>query len=132
MDPKLLASIERWNCLLAGVMTLVGALLCPPPVALGLAVGSILSAANFYAVHKLLESSVKAHGARRVLVQGLLTIKLGILLTLIFLALRYLPLSPVALAIGLSTFLFSIAVEMVRVAVYDGGEGAGEHEGNGS
>jgi hypothetical protein len=47
---------------------------------------------------------------------------MGLLMGLVFLAVYLLPLSPAALAVGLSVFLMSIAIESVRFALGGHGE----------
>lgn len=119
MDPKQLDAIERWNCLLAAILIVGASVLFDLRVALGVASGALLSCANFYGIHKLLERSMRAHGGRRLLLQSLLMGKMLVLMVLVFLALKYVPLSPVGLAVGLSVFLLSIAAETIRFALGD-------------
>ena len=121
MDQQL-TTIDRLNCLLAGALILAAALVGGRRVALGAALGAILSCANFYAMHRLLAVSLAAAGRRRTLLAMLLAAKLAVLATLVFVALRYLPLSPVAFAAGLSVFLLSIMISSVHLALTDKAE----------
>jgi hypothetical protein len=127
MGPKELTRIERWNCLLAGVLILVSAILFDQAMVVGVAVGGVLACANFYGMRRLIAASLRTDGPRRAALQLLLILKMGILFGLIFLAMRFLPLHPVGLAVGLSVFLISIAIESIRHAM-SGGSGEA-HDG---
>jgi hypothetical protein len=110
--------IERWNYGIAGLAILLGALFLDRPVALGLAVGAILSTANLYAIRRLLKAVLGAQSEKKkALLQTLLVAKMTLLIVLVFLAIKFLPISPVGLAIGVSTFLVAIAVESLRFAL---------------
>ncbi|MBI4509236.1 MAG: ATP synthase subunit I [Deltaproteobacteria bacterium] len=117
MDPKHLDAIERWNLFIAALLILAGVLFFDMPVALGFTLGASLSCANFYAIHRLMKKSMSATGTKRAKLQGLLMAKMGVLMFLIFLAIKYLPIHPIALAVGLSVFLLSIAAESIRFAL---------------
>lgn len=106
--------IERWNGLLAGIVILAAAAFFSAQVALGVAVGAILAVVNFWSMRLLVAASLRRQGGKRAALQLLLIAKMGVLFVLVFLAIRYLPLHPVGLAIGLSIFLISIAVVSLR------------------
>jgi hypothetical protein len=127
MGPRELARIERLNGLLAAGLILAAALLFPGPIAIGVAVGAILAVVNFMGMRMLVAASLRRQGAGRAALQLLLIAKMGVLFFLVFLAIRYLPLHPAGLAVGLSIFLISIAVESVRHALGAGGSEA--HDG---
>jgi len=115
MHPKQLAAIERWNLLLSAILITGSALLFDARVTLGVIVGAGLSCLNFWGIHRLVLASMRTQGRRKSVLQVLLGAKMAILMVLVFLAVQYLPLEPIALAIGLSVFLVSIAIESVRV-----------------
>jgi hypothetical protein len=121
MAPGHLARIERLNALFAGVMILAAAAFFSTPVLVGVSVGAVLSIANFWGIRRLVSASLRRDGMKRAGLQLLLMAKMGLLFLLVFLAIRFLPLSPVGLAIGMSVFLLSIAVESVRFAMTGGG-----------
>jgi hypothetical protein len=125
MGPKELKKIERWNGLLAGFLILAAVVFFPARFALGVAVGAGLAVANFTGMRLLVGASLRRQGGKRAAMQLLLIGKMGVLFLLVFLAIRYLPLHPVGLAVGLSVFLISIAVESIRYAM-----GAGASDGN--
>lgn len=117
MDHRQLDNIERWNLVFAALLILVGALFFETPVALGLTVGALLSCANFYGVHKLIQRATLAAGGRKTALYGLFMAKLVGLMIAVALCILYLPMSPLAFVIGISVFLVSIAVESVRTAL---------------
>ena len=118
MSSKQLASIERLNCLFAALASAVALLVFSRPVLWGVLLGSAVSCLNFYSIHKLVERAMGHGPARgRHLMQILLAVKMVALVVAVFLVLRFVPVQPVALAFGLSIFLFSIAVESIRFAL---------------
>lgn len=131
MDPKHLTAIERWNLTFAVIFTVGAALFFDRSMALGVAVGSLLGCTNFWSIHQLIARSLRASGKRRAVLQILLGAKMILLLVAVFLAIRFLPLSPVGLAFGLSGFLLSIAVVSLRFALAQdqGATGPGADEG---
>ena len=130
MGPKELARIERLNLLFAGLFILGAAALFDTAVLVGVSVGAILAVVNFYGVRRLVAASLRRDGMRRAALQLLLIGKMGILFVLVFLAIRFLPLSPVGLAVGMSVFLISIAVESIRFAMAPHADGNPEaHDG---
>jgi hypothetical protein len=106
--------IERWNGILAAFLILAAVVFASGPMALGIAVGAILAVVNFTGIRLLVGVSLRRQGVQRAALQLALIAKMGVIFFLVFLAMRYLPISPVGLAIGLSIFLFSIAVESIR------------------
>jgi hypothetical protein len=130
MGPSEMKRIERWNVLLAGIIILAAVVFGSGQIALGVAVGAILAVVNFWSMRLLVAASLRRQGGKRAALQLLLIAKMGILLFLVFLAIRYLPLHPVGLAVGLSIFLISIAVESLRFQARDPSEGSTEaHDG---
>ncbi len=127
MSPRELTRIERLNGIFAVVLTLAAFVFFDARVAIGVAVGAGLAVVNFYGMRLLVVASLRRQGVGRAVLQLLLIFKMGVLLFLVFLAIRYLPLNPVGLAVGLSIFLFSIAVELVRNALRADGPEA--HDG---
>lgn len=133
MDPKHLTAIERWNLTFAVIFTAGAALFFDRAMALGVAVGALIGCTNFWSIHKLIAKSLRSTGTRRAVLQILLGAKMILLLVAVFLAIRFLPLSPVGLAFGLSVFLLSIAVVSLRFALTQdqGATGGGTDRGEG-
>jgi len=109
--------MERWNGLFAGVLILLSAIFFSTRVTIGVAAGAALACLNFSSVRRLVQASLRTDGPRRAMLQLLLIGKMGILFVLVFLAIRFLPLDPAGLAVGISVFLISIAVESIRFAL---------------
>ena len=117
MNPRLVARIERWNALLAALVIAIAAIWGTREQLLGAAVGGALACLNFWGVRKLVQASLKVDGPKRAAMQLLLIGKMGALIVAVFLAMKFLPLSPAALALGLSVFVVSITIESVRYAM---------------
>jgi hypothetical protein len=120
--------IERWNAVIAAFLILAAVVFTTGPMALGIAVGAILAVVNFTGIRLLVGVSLRRQGMQRAALQLALIAKMGVLFFLVFLAMKYLPISPVGLAIGLSVFLFSIAVESFR-HMLGGSDGKEAHDG---
>lgn len=129
MDPKHLSAIERWNVIFAVIFTVGAAVFFDRGMAFGVGVGAAIGCTNFWSIHKLISSSMSANGRRRVVLQLLLGAKMILLLCVVFLTIRFLPLSPVGLAFGLSVFLLSIAVVSLRFALAQGQHDEGVDNG---
>jgi hypothetical protein len=133
MGPNELKKIERWNGVLAVALILVAAVFGSSRFALGVAIGAALAVVNFWGMRVLVGASLRRQGGKRAALQLLLIAKMGVLFFLVFLAIRFLPLNPVGLAVGLSIFLISITVESVRHALSpeaaDAAPGPEAHDG---
>jgi hypothetical protein len=121
--------IERWNAVIAAFLILAAVVFTTGPMALGIAVGAILAVVNFTGIRLLVAVSLRRQGMQRAALQLALIAKMGVLFFLVFLAMKYLPISPVGLAIGLSVFLFSIAVESFRHMLSGDSDGKEAHDG---
>jgi hypothetical protein len=117
VDAKQLVAIERWNLLLGGLAVLIAAAFLSEPVALGVAVGAVLGAINFTSIRRIWQGILRADGGRKQTLQILMMLKMILLMVAVALAIAFLPLSPPALAVGLSIFMISIAIESVRFAL---------------
>jgi hypothetical protein len=78
------------------------------------AVGALLACTNFSAVRFLVGASMRRQGGGRAALQLLLIAKMGLVFGAVALAMHYLPLSPIGLAVGVSVFLISIAIVSIR------------------
>ena len=114
--PHLLA-IERWAILFAA--GLVGTTLVwgSPQVQLGATVGAALSVLNARVLRffgaRLSRSRLGGRGAAGLLVL-LFQLKLGVLAALLYLALKLLPLHPIALVLGLSALPVAIVARGIQ------------------
>src|SRR5688572_14305057 len=111
MDPNSLARIERWNYLLGALVVALAALFAPRSVALGLTVGAAVTCVNFSLIRRLVTRMVARAAEQRNATALLFIPKFTGLIVVVFLCIRYVPMSPVAFAVGLSMFLVSIAIE---------------------
>jgi uncharacterized membrane protein YeaQ/YmgE (transglycosylase-associated protein family) len=115
MDVNSLSRIERLNYILGGLAAAVAALVLPGDQSLGLLVGAIIGSVNFSLIRRIVERWLTGAAEDTGGKSGLFMIpKMGALLAAVFLALRFLPISPVYLALGFSIFLPSIVIESVR------------------
>jgi len=117
MGPEHLRKMERWNWLFTGLATLIAALAFELPVVIGVAAGGLLASVNFVAIRKIWESLLSGQVEKRQAMQTLFLFKTIGLIGLVFVCIRFLPLSPAAFAVGISIFLLSIAVESARYAL---------------
>jgi len=116
MDAKSLRRIERLNYILGGVMAATAAILLPKEQALGILVGVALGSVNFSLISRIVQRWLRGAAKGNSASGYFLIPKMGALLAAVFLALRFLPISPVYFAIGFSIFLLSIVIETVRSA----------------
>lgn len=114
MDLSSLKRIERLNYLLGGVLIAASAFVFTREGALGVAVGVVLSCVNFSVMRSMVQSWVHLPPGRRSSRSLIMLPKMTGLMLAVFLAIRFLPISGMGLAIGFSVFLPSIAVETVR------------------
>jgi hypothetical protein len=125
MTPQALRRIERTNYLLGAILIALVAVVGTSEQTLGAAVGALLSAFNFTAVRGIVErvaGSADGGAARPALI---FLPKMAVLMAAVALAIFYLPLSPVMLAVGFSIFLLSIAIETVRFVSGQRGDAPG-------
>jgi hypothetical protein len=120
--------IERLNYGLAALLTIIGALTQPQPIALGLAVGAALTCANFFVLRKLVVKWTADAAAGRTPSTGVLLVpKMMLLMGAVVACLALLPIDAVAFVVGYSLFIASIMIETAIVALGFGG-GALRHK----
>ncbi len=120
MNEQALKRIERTTLVLVCCATLVSLLLWDRAVFLGVGLGGGLAALNFLALRRLMAALFRGADGRpqRQAVMGvLLTLKFGVLAGSIFLVIRFLPVDPVALMVGISVVVLSIFVEGLGVVL---------------
>ena len=119
MSSPSLLRIERLNYLLGGVMVIGAALTQPRSVALGVAVGVALTCANFFVLRRLIQkwTSDAAEGRSSSTSSLLVLPKMIGLMVAVVLCLAFLPIEPVAFALGYSVFVVSFFVEIILAAV---------------
>jgi len=115
LELKHLRAIERFNLLVAVVICLGSLLFWQRGIALGAFLGAGLAVVNFWAIRRVSEAGLKTKSERKRLVLiSFLLAKMGALIALVYLAIRYLPINVLAFIVGLSTFLVSIMIVSFR------------------
>ncbi|HET7501191.1 MAG TPA: ATP synthase subunit I [Kofleriaceae bacterium] len=110
--------IERLNYALGAVVIAVAALTQSMPVALGLAVGVILTCANFFVLRKLIVKWTSDAAAGRSGSAPLLMLpKMIGLMGAVAVAILLLPIDVVAFTVGYSIFLVSIIIDTTHAAL---------------
>ena len=116
MESKHLRAIERFNLVIAVAICLGSLLFWQRGIALGAFLGAGLAVVNFWAIRRVSEAGLKTKSERKRLVLiSFLLAKMGALIALVYLAIRYLPINVLAFIVGLSTFLVSIMIVSFRV-----------------
>jgi len=106
--------IERLNYILGGIAIIVAALTQTRPVALGVAVGVVLTCLNFFVLRKLVVKWTSEAAAGKPSQSGLLVVpKMLALGAAVICSLMFLPINAFAFAIGYSVFFCSIVAELL-------------------
>ena len=110
--------IERMNYAIAAIVTILGALTQTHRVALGLAIGAVLTCANFFVLRKLVVkwTTDAARGETGVAPYLMLPKMVGVM-GAVAVAILLLPIDAIAFVIGYSIFLVSIVIETIYSAV---------------
>jgi hypothetical protein len=110
--------IERLNYAIAAIVALVGVLTQPNRIALGLAIGAILTCANFFVLRKLVVKwTTDAARGETGAAPYLMLPKMVGLMGAVAIAILLLPIDAIAFVIGYSIFLVSILIETIYSAV---------------
>jgi uncharacterized membrane protein len=112
------ARIERWNYVVGGILCVAAAITATHAQALGIVVGVALTCLNFAALRRLVfrwttDTAAGASSNRIALVMP----KMILLMVAVVLALKFLPISAPAFAIGYSVFVVSIVIELIYTMV---------------
>lgn len=113
MDASSAVRIEKLNYLLGAALALVSTLALGVEVGLGILVGAAISAVNFSVLRRLVAKMLKLQDGKPTGAILFLP-KMAALIVAVALAIYYLPVSPIAIAVGFSIFLVSIGIETVR------------------
>jgi hypothetical protein len=110
--------IERLNYGIGAIVIAAGALTQPRDIALGLAVGALLTCANFFVLRKLVSKWTREAATGRGGNASLLMLpKMIGLMGAVALAVLVLPIDVVAFTIGYSIFILSIIVDATYSAL---------------
>ena len=119
MGPQHLKVMEKWNLLFSVIAVLVAALAFDREHVVGVGLGAAIACINFSAIRRIWEGLLSGSTAGKQSMQVLFVLKMFALGAVVFVCLRFVPMSPAAFAVGISIFLLSIAVESVRFALVD-------------
>jgi hypothetical protein len=111
---KHLIAVEKWTYLLAAVALAGGLLLLPLHAAFSLAVGAALTTLNAVAIRQVGQRIGAVLKQRPVLTIVLFNLKLGVLIALIWMVMRYLHVQPVPFLIGISMLPLAILIVGVQ------------------
>jgi len=110
--------IERINYALGGVLVVAAALTQPQPIALGIAVGVLLTCVNFFVLRKLVVRwTADAAKGRTGSAPLLMLPKMVGLMGAVAVAILLLPLDPIAFTVGYSIFIISIVIDTTYSAL---------------
>ena len=110
--------IERLNYAIAAIVGVVGLLTQPNRIALGLAIGAVLTCANFFVLRKLVVKwTTDAARGETGAAPYLMLPKMVGLMGAVAIAILLLPIDAIAFVIGYSIFLVSILIETIYSAV---------------
>jgi hypothetical protein len=109
--------MQLLGLILVGVAVLLAALFGDGRMVLGVVVGGGLASANFFALRRIIGGLMEGGQPRRMAILAtLLTLKFGLLAVLFYVAIRFLPLSPIGLLGGITVVVLAILVEGLRAA----------------
>jgi hypothetical protein len=115
VEKSTLRAIERFNLVIAAAVCLGSLLFWQRGIAYGAFLGAGLAVLNFWSIRRVSEAGLKTKSERKRLVLiSLLIAKMGALMGVVFLIIRYLPINVLAFIVGLSTFLLSIMIVSFR------------------
>jgi len=110
VELKHLIAIEKWTALLALVVMAVGLLLLGRHAALGLSLGAGMMALNAWFIRHIAQRFGLAIKARPGVAMLLFNLKMGALIALCFVLIRYLHVDPLTFVIGISVLPVAIVI----------------------
>jgi hypothetical protein len=110
-----LRAVERLNLVIAAAICLGSLIFWRRGITYGAFLGAGLAVLNFWAIRRTSEAGLQTKSERKKLVLiSLLIAKMGALMGVVYLIIRYLPINVLAFIVGLSTFLVSIMIVSFR------------------
>lgn len=113
MELKHLIALEKWTSLLALIVMGVGILVLGRHAAFSIALGAGLMTLNTWAIRRVGEKLGAVLAQKPGFTILLFNLKLGVLIALIWVCMRYLHVDPIAFVIGVS--VLPVAIVMVAV-----------------
>jgi hypothetical protein len=111
LELRHLRAVERLNLGLAVLLCLASFFFGRGDVRLGVFLGAALSVLNFHAIRRLVSFGLGSQVRRKqLLVMSLILGKMALLVGLVYVIVRYAPVSVLAFIVGLSVFLLSILI----------------------
>lgn len=115
--------IERINYALGGVLVIAAALTQARPIALGVAVGVLLTCINFFVLRRLVTKWTRDAAKGKTGSAPLLMLpKMVGLMGAVAVAILLLPIDPIAFTVGYSIFIISIVIDTTYSALRESGE----------
>jgi Na+(H+)/acetate symporter ActP len=115
VDTSRLRAIERLNLVIAAAICLGSLIFWRRGVTFGALLGAALAVLNFWAIRRTSEAGLKTKSERKKLVLiSLLIAKMGAVMGLVYVIIRYAPINVLAFIVGFSTFLVSIMIVSFR------------------
>jgi ATP synthase I subunit len=128
---KHLISLEKWTCLLAAIAIGAGMLLLDRHAAFSLTVGAALSSLNAIAIRRLTQRLGAVLTAKPGLTVLLFNLKMGLLIGLVFAAIRWLHVDVMPLLLGISLMPLSIVIVAIQHALKPAPPAASDEETHG-
>jgi hypothetical protein len=116
MDVKHLIAVEKWTLALAAVVIGAAILVLGRRAALGASLGAGLMALNAYALRRIGQRAFKTFKKPGAAVL-LFNLKMGVLIALVWAAISWLHVDPIAFVVGISIFPVAIVIVALRHAL---------------
>jgi hypothetical protein len=117
VDVKHLIALEKWTSLLALVVIVLGILVLGAHAAFSIALGAGLMTVNAWAIRRVSEKLGAVLAQKPGLTILLFNLKLGVLLALIWVSIRYLHVDPASFLVGVSVLPVAIVLVAVQNAL---------------
>jgi ATP synthase I subunit len=124
---KHLIAIEKWTCLLSAGLLAIGMLLLGRHAAFSIAVGAAMMTANAVLLRRAAQKLGPVLQKKPSLTVLLFNFKLGILIALVWVALRYLHVEPIAFIVGISVMPLAIMIVAAQQALGRGDDHGETH-----
>ncbi len=117
MGLKHLIAVEKWTCLLAAVVLGLGMVVLSRHAAFSLAIGAALTTLNAVAIRRLTQRLGAVLTAKPGLTIVLFNLKMGVIIGLVFAAIRWLHVDPLPLIVGISLMPAAIVIVAIQNAL---------------
>jgi hypothetical protein len=114
---KHLIAVEKWTCLLAAVALAAGMLFLPRHQAFSLAVGAALTTLNAVSIRRIAQKLGAVLQQKPGLTVLLFNLKMGLLIGLIYAAIRWLHVDAVPFLVGISILPAAIFIVFVQYSL---------------